>query len=105
MLASPDTHHPTVGADSVEKSPALEVVMVSATFGDEMWSARGIGKQRLEKTIAVRQGMNVSLVLENPKDKGSFKEDTKRQRELMSRMQKQLQAEVTEEKKKGWFNF
>lgn len=82
-----------------------EVVMVSATFGNEMWSARGIGKQRLEKTIAVRQGMNVSLVLENPKDKGSFQQDTKRQRELMSRMQKQLQSEVTEEKKKGWFNF
>eukprot|EP00966_Prymnesium_polylepis_P307283 7100957-Prymnesium_polylepis.1 len=30
--------------------------MVSATFGDEMWSARGIGKYRLEKSIAVRQG-------------------------------------------------
>lgn len=33
-----------------------QVTMVSATFGDEMWSARGIGKYRLEKSIAVRQG-------------------------------------------------
>merc|ERR1719163_1954484 len=33
-----------------------EITMVSATFGDEMWSARGIGKYRLEKSIAVRQG-------------------------------------------------
>ena len=32
-----------------------EVVMVSATFGDEMWSAKNVGKYRLEKSIAVRQ--------------------------------------------------
>merc|ERR1719353_2821842 len=31
-----------------------EITMVSATFGDEMWSARGVGKYRLEKSIAVR---------------------------------------------------
>merc|ERR1719395_310885 len=46
-----------------------EVVMVSATFRDEMWSARGVGKMRLEKSIAVRQGMTLSFVLENNDDK------------------------------------
>jgi hypothetical protein len=85
-----------------------EVVMVSATFGDEMWSARGIGKYRLEKSIAVRQGANLSLVLENPGDlkkRGQDQAAAKKQREMMSRMQKQLQDEVDQEKKKGWFLF
>merc|ERR1712087_519725 len=45
-----------------------EVTMVSATFGDEMWSARNVGKYRLEKSIAVRQGMTISFVLENSDD-------------------------------------
>merc|ERR1719379_1743579 len=79
-----------------------EVVMVSATFGDEMWSARGIGKQRLEKSIAVRQGMTISLVLENPKDLDKRKLDffaAKKEKERMARMQKQLQDEVNQEKK------
>lgn len=84
-----------------------EVVMVSATFGNEMWSARNIGKYRLEKSLAVRQGMTVSLVLENPdleKRKANSRE-AKKQREFQSRLQKQLQDEVDTEKKKGWFNF
>merc|ERR1719326_287955 len=85
-----------------------EVVMVSATFGNEMWSARGIGKYRLEKSIAVRQGMNISLVLENPGDLNARKQtqaEAKRQRDLMTRMQKELQGEVDQEKKKGWSLF
>ena len=45
-----------------------EVTMVSATFGDEMWSARNVGKYRLEKSIAVRQGMQISFVFENSND-------------------------------------
>ena len=45
-----------------------EVTMVSATFGDEMWSARNVGKYRLEKSIAVRQGMTISFVFENSDD-------------------------------------
>merc|ERR1719453_849028 len=42
-----------------------EITMVSATFGDEMWSARKVGKYRLEKSIAVRQGMTISFVFES----------------------------------------
>merc|ERR1719326_2163853 len=49
-----------------------EVTMVSATFGDEMWSARGIGKYRLEKSIAVRQGATIAFVFENKKKKSLF---------------------------------
>jgi hypothetical protein len=84
-----------------------EVVMVSATFGDEMWSARGIGKYRLEKSIAVRQGMVISLALENPRDLDAQKRDSaaaRKQAERMTRMQKELQGEVDATKtKKGWF--
>jgi len=85
-----------------------EVTMVSATFGDEMWSARGIGKYRLEKSIAVRQGATISLVLENPGDlkkRGQNDKEAQKQRDRMTRMQRQLQEEVDSEKKKGWFNF
>merc|ERR1711871_107956 len=85
-----------------------EITMVSATFGDEMWSAKGIGKYRLEKSIAVRQGMTISFVVA-----GSSSDDKKRLKELsdkqakeqarISRLQKMLTDEVTEEKKKGPF--
>merc|ERR1719201_2586854 len=51
-----------------------EVTMVSATFGEEMWSARGIGKYRLKKSIAVRQGSGVSFCFE------SQNEQTKKRR-------------------------
>jgi len=87
-----------------------EVTMVSATFGDEMWSARKIGKYRLEKSIAVRQGMTISFVFER-KDSGFFKKQTasaeqlKKEKDRMTRMQKQLVEEVEQEKKKGWSIF
>merc|ERR1712023_563389 len=45
-----------------------EITMGSATFGDELWSARGVGKYRLEKSIAVRQGMNIKFVVEGRDD-------------------------------------
>lgn len=87
-----------------------EIVMVSATFGGEMWSARGVGKYRLEKSIAVRQGMTIDFVVESADDNSK-----KRQKELLkkqaaeadriSRLQRQLTAEVEADKKKGWFNF
>merc|ERR1712118_438356 len=82
-----------------------QVTMVSATFGDEMWSARGVGKYRLEKSIAVRQGMTISFVFENSDD-NSKKEMERRaklaqkENDKMSRLQKQLAAEVDAEKNK-----
>ena len=87
-----------------------EIVMVSATFGNEMWSARGVGKYRLEKSIAVRQGMTIDFVVESPDDnsKKRQKDMLKKQQaeaDRISRLQKQLTAEVEADKKKGWFSF
>jgi len=72
-----------------------EVTMISATFGDEMWSARNVGKYRLEKSIAVRQGMTISFVFENSDDNSkrarqAAAEKAKKENQRISR----LQAEV-----------
>ena len=83
-----------------------EVVMVSATFGGEMWSARGIGKYRLEKSIAVRQGMTIDFVLEasdeaDKKRKQKQAELAKKEAKKVSRLQQQLTGEVEAQKKGG----
>lgn len=49
------------------------IVMCSATFGDAMWSTRGVGTERVMKAIAVRAG-DVSIVLETPE---TFKSNSK----------------------------
>ena len=51
-----------------------EITMVSATFGDEMWSAKNVGKYRLEKSIAVRQGMFIKFVVEASDDNSKAKQ-------------------------------
>lgn len=43
------------------------VVMCSATFGEQMWSTRGVGLYRVMNAIRVRAGPTVRLVFENPK--------------------------------------
>jgi C-terminal processing protease CtpA/Prc len=40
------------------------IAMVSATFGDDMWSARGVGLDRVVKSIQVRNTKPVKLALE-----------------------------------------
>lgn len=40
--------------------------MCSATFGDQMWSTRGVGLNRVLAAIRVRAGPKVRLVLETP---------------------------------------
>ena len=82
-----------------------EVVMVSATFGDEMWSSRGIGKQRLEKSIAVRQGQTIKFVLEASDDnsrakKRALAEKLKKEQAMTSRLQQELAKEVDAAKSK-----
>eukprot|EP00172_Hildenbrandia_rubra_P000794 Plantae.Rhodophyta-Hildenbrandia_rubra.ctg14477.p2 GENE.Plantae.Rhodophyta-Hildenbrandia_rubra.ctg14477~~Plantae.Rhodophyta-Hildenbrandia_rubra.ctg14477.p2 ORF type:complete len:313 (+),score=49.10 Plantae.Rhodophyta-Hildenbrandia_rubra.ctg14477:632-1570(+) len=42
------------------------IVAVSATFGDEVWSVRGVGLDRVLKSIRIRSGDFVTLVLESP---------------------------------------
>merc|ERR1719440_2261414 len=72
-----------------------EITMVSATFGDEMWSAKGIGKYRLEKSIAVRQGNGISFVLEGGNEKARQKsfEAQKKEADRLTRLQRQLTQE------------
>mmetsp|Transcript_15370 Transcript_15370/g.22825 ORF Transcript_15370/g.22825 Transcript_15370/m.22825 type:complete len:202 (+) Transcript_15370:10-615(+) len=45
-----------------------KISFVSATFGDELWSVRGAGVSRVQRAIKVRQGNEVSLVLESTKE-------------------------------------
>jgi len=42
--------------------------MCSATFGDELWSTRGVGLSRVLNAIKVRSGNTVKLVFESPGD-------------------------------------
>jgi len=42
------------------------VTMCSATFGDQMWSCRGVGLTRVLAAIRVRAGPTVKLVFESP---------------------------------------
>lgn len=42
------------------------VTMCSATFGDDMWSTRGVGLTRVLAAIRVRAGPYVKLVFESP---------------------------------------
>jgi hypothetical protein len=44
------------------------VTMCSATFGNEMWSTRGVGLTRVLAAIRVRSGNTVKLVFENTKE-------------------------------------
>ena len=40
--------------------------MCSATFGDQLWSTRGVGLTRVLSAIRVRAGPTVKLVFESP---------------------------------------
>ena len=42
------------------------MTMCSATFGDDMWSTRGVGLTRVLAAIRVRAGPTVKLVFESP---------------------------------------
>jgi hypothetical protein len=49
------------------------IVAVSATFGDEVWSTRGVGLEMVLKSIKIRSGDYVTIVLENPNQNESQK--------------------------------
>lgn len=51
------------------------VVAVSATFGDEVWSTRGVGIDRVLKSIKIRAGDFVTLVLESSVENEEQKEE------------------------------
>lgn len=67
--------------------------MVSATFGDEMWSCRGVGLTRTLAAIRVRAGP-VRLVFESPNKYSKKKSMTTQQIKA-----KQEAAEAAQRKK------
>ena len=89
------------------------VTMCSATFGDDMWSTRGVGLNRVLAAIRVRAGPTVSLVVESPTKFKKKRELTTAQikarekaEEVAQKKKDQLLAELedTEQKlKKGKF--
>ncbi|GJQ15818.1 hypothetical protein GpartN1_g7609.t1 [Galdieria partita] len=50
------------------------LVAISATFGEEVWSTRGVGLPRVLKGIQVRFGDEVTLVFESPMEVESRKQ-------------------------------
>jgi len=42
------------------------VTMCSATFGEQLWSTRGVGLTRVLAAIKIRAGPTVTLVVEQP---------------------------------------
>jgi hypothetical protein len=70
------------------------VTMCSATFGDEMWSCRGVGLSRVLAAIRVRSGATVKLVFESPTQAKMKKEVTTQQ------MRAQYEAQLAAQKKK-----
>lgn len=72
------------------------VAMASATFGDEMWSCRGVGLGRVLSTIKMRNTKPVKLVLE-----AADEQEEKRRRAIafaeVSEAQKVLDKQKEEE--------
>lgn len=74
--------------------------MCSATFGDQMWSTRGVGLTRVLAAIRVRAGPTVKLVFESPsesKRKATItKENIKAMEEARAAAQKKKDALLAE---------
>jgi hypothetical protein len=63
------THFSTHAKYPLQKVKEGDVVtMCSATFGDQMWSTRGVGLSRVLSAIRVRAGPTVKLVFESSKE-------------------------------------
>mmetsp|Transcript_15448 Transcript_15448/g.38426 ORF Transcript_15448/g.38426 Transcript_15448/m.38426 type:complete len:198 (-) Transcript_15448:3267-3860(-) len=83
------------------------VTMCSATFGDQMWSTRGVGLTRVLAAIRVRAGPTVSLVFESPNQKKKRAQLSSKQRKaqedarLAAQAKKdQLLSELEKDEKK-----
>ena len=90
------------------------IQMCSATFGNQMWSTRGAGLDRVMRAIEVRAGPTCSLVLQSKAEQRNFLADmfgqqkkVQQQRIADARTKREiLEAEVKAERKeaaKGWF--
>ena len=67
------------------------VTMCSATFGNEMWSTRGVGLARVLAAIRVRSGPTVSLVFESPNQYKKKALTSAKQREAMEEARRAAQ--------------
>jgi hypothetical protein len=83
------------------------VTMCSATFGDQMWSTRGVGLTRVLAAIRVRAGPTVKLVFESTKETKKKSRNSSKAKEAAEdarmRAQKkkdQLLAELANDEKK-----
>jgi len=83
------------------------VAMVSATFGDDMWSARGVGLERVVRSIQVRNTKPVKLVLEAKSEQLekkrqaiAFKELSDAEREAKETKEKELLEAMQADDKK-----
>ena len=83
------------------------MTMCSATFGDDMWSTRGVGLTRVLAAIRVRAGPTVKLVFESPKQYKRKKEVTTKELKAREEAEKaaqkkkdQLLAELEDTEKK-----
>lgn len=72
------------------------VTMCSATFGNDMWSTRGVGLTRVLAAIRVRSGNTVKLALESPDDYEKKAEMTTKQRQAMDDAKAAAQAKKDE---------
>ena len=68
------------------------VTMCSATFGDDMWSTRGVGLTRVLAAIRVRAGPTVKLVFESPNQYKKKSAASVKQREAMEEAKRSAQA-------------
>eukprot|EP01035_Chromulina_nebulosa_P020728 gene20728-26872_t len=82
------------------------IAMASATFGDDMWSCRGVGLSRVLTTIRMRNTKPVKLVLEAPSEQEekrrraiAFAEATEEEKKLDQEKKDKLLAELLEEDK------
>lgn len=58
---------PGGNAERAGLKPGERISMVSATFGNDLWSVRGAGLDRVMKAIKVRVGTSVSVSLTHPR--------------------------------------
>lgn len=93
FVAEVDAEGNAASVDEGEVNEGDVVVAVSATFGDEIWSTRGVGLDRVMKSIRVRAGDFVTLVLETPAQLASSKEESLKQAERKRSVARETRGE------------
>jgi len=68
------------------------VVMCSATFGEQLWSTRGVGLTRVLSAIKIRAGPTVTLVLESPNESERKAKQTAKVAQAASEARQRAQA-------------